>query len=137
MSDYQLKKGESLNGGYSVVIGDYTLRLIGGYEVKWTNEYDTENQFTDYKGDLVRLLRGRRFNLKISTGRLSAEDITALEKEIKKDKISLECPDFTGECYSESISAKLEQANFLGSKYKSDITFTACELDRSEIGDGL
>ena len=54
MAEYALKSGEVLNGGYTVTIGDYTLRLIGGYEARWTNEYDTENQFTDYKGDTVR-----------------------------------------------------------------------------------
>lgn len=137
MADYELQKGEVLNGGYSVDVGDYTLRLIGGYKVNWTNEYDTENQFTDYKGDTQRILRGRRFSLEISTGRLSAEDMKALISALKSKTISVSCPDFTGECYSDAVPAKLEQANFLGVRYSSTITLTACELDKTGIGDGL
>lgn len=137
MEDYVLKKGEVLNGGYSVTIGDYTLMLIGGYDAVWTNEYDTENQFTDYKGDPVKPLKGRRFSLDISTGRLSAEDKNALLEELKKETIAVSCPDFTGNCYTDTIPAKLEQANFLGTRYSSSIKLTACELDKSGLGDGL
>lgn len=137
MADYELQKGEVLNGGYSVTIGDYTLRLIGGYKVNWTNEYDTENQFTDYKGDTVRILRGRRFSLDISTGRLSADDMNALISAMKNETIAVNCPDFTGDCYSDAVPAKLEQANFLGVRYSSNITLIACELDKTGIGDGL
>ena len=137
MDDYTLKSGEVLNGGYSVTIGDYTLRLIGGYRINWTNEYDTQNQFTDYKGDPVRILRGRRFSLELSTGRLSAEDCKALISALKSETIAVICPDFSGNCYSDTIPAKLEQANFLGTRYSSSITLTACELDKTGIGDGL
>ena len=137
MEDYVLKKGEALNGGYSVTIGDYTLMLIGGYDAVWTNEYDTENQFTDYKGDPVKPLKGRRFSLDISTGWLSAEDKNALLEELKKETIAVSCPDFTGNCYTDTIPAKLEQANFLGTRYSSSIKLTACELDKSGLGDGL
>ncbi|MCI5905508.1 MAG: hypothetical protein MRZ61_10255 [Oscillospiraceae bacterium] len=137
MDDYKLKSGEVLNGGYSVTIGDYTLRLIGGYRINWTNEYDTANQFTDYKGDPVRILRGRRFSLELSTGRLSVEDCKALISALKSETIAVSCPDFTGNCYSDAIPAKLEQANFLGTRYSSGITLTACELDKTGIGDGL
>lgn len=137
MAEYALKSREVLNGGYTVTIGDYTLRLIGGYEARWTNEYDTENQFTDYKGDTVRILKGRRFSLDISTGRLSAEDMAALTEALKSETIALSCPDFTGNCYTDDIPAKLEQANFLGVRYSSGIKLTACELDKMGIGDGL
>lgn len=137
MDDYELQKGEVLNGGYSVTIGDYTLRLISGYRANWTNEYDTENQFTDYKGDTVRILIGRRFSLEISTGRLSADDMNALISALKSETIAVSCPDFTGNCYSDAVPAKLEQANFLGVRYSSNIKLTACELDKTGIGDGL
>lgn len=135
--EYTLKKGEVLNGGYSVTIGGYTLRLIGGYSPTWTNEYDTENQFTDYNGNPVRILKGRRFSLEISTGRLSVEDKNALLEELKKATIAVSCPDFTGNCYTDAVPAKLEQANFLGTRYSTSITLTACELDKSGLGDGL
>lgn len=135
--EYTLKKGEVLNGGYSVTIGSFTLRLIGGYNVTWTNEYDTENQFTDYKGDPVRILKGRRFSLEISTGRLTAEDKNALAEELKKETIAISCPDYEGNCYTDSIPSKLEQANFLGTRYSTKVTLTACELDKTGLGDGL
>ncbi|MGN0598646.1 MAG: hypothetical protein ACI4JK_02025 [Oscillospiraceae bacterium] len=137
MEEYVLKKGEVLNGGYTVAIGDYTLNLIGGYDATWTNEYDTENQFTDFNGNPVRILKGRRFRLEISTGRLTAEDKNALVEELKNKTIAVSCPDFTGNCYTDAITAKLAQANFLGTRYSSNITLTACELDKTGIEDGL
>ncbi|MBP1560710.1 MAG: hypothetical protein J6C96_05625 [Oscillospiraceae bacterium] len=126
--DYELKSGEKLNGGYMVKIGGFTLMNIGAYSPSWRSVYDDENNFTDYLGNTQKILKGKQFSLKISTGRLSAEDFKALAAELNKESITVECPDFTGECYCDDIPGSLEQANFYGTRYKLNFTLNAKEI---------
>jgi len=123
-----------INGGYSVKIGDYTLELLGGYSPTWTNEYDENNSFADYLGNKQRILKGRRFSLKISVGRLDSVDYNALVTALKSETIALVCPDFSGDCYCESIPAELKQANFNGVRYAISFTLTAKNLINDEDG---
>ncbi len=125
---------EIQNGGYSVKIGGYTLNLLGSYSPSWTNEYD-ENSFTDWQGSFQKILKGRRFSLKISVSRLPVEDFRALSAELAKQDIDVECPDFTGICYCDDIPGELKQANFLAVRYGISFTLTAKELLKS--GNGL
>lgn len=134
MDDYILKKGEVLNGGYSVEIGSYTLRNIGGYAPNWSNVYD-ENSFTDWRGNTQKFLKGRQFSLKISTGALDWEDYTALVTELKNKSIAVNCPDFEGNCYCDDIPADLTQANFLSTRYKINFTLIAENIEL--FGNGL
>ena len=134
MSEYILKSGEVLNGGYSVEIGGYTLHNIGGYSPAWDNVYD-ENSFTDWKGNAHTFLKGRQFSLKISTGPLGWEDYSALTAELKKKTVAVRCPDFEGDCYCDNIPADLKQANFLSTRYK--ITFTLIASAIELFGSGL
>lgn len=135
MDNYALKAGEVYNGGYTVQINDFTLRNIGGYEPAWENIYDTENSFTDFLGNNKKILMGQRFSIKISTGQLDKEDYNALVEALKQETITLSCPDFEGECYCENIPSSLEQANFLGTRYKTNFTLIAKDLVLN--GDGL
>lgn len=137
MDNYSLKPWEVLNGGYTVQINDFKLRNIGGYEPAWENVYDTENSFTDWQGNAQKILMGKQFSIKISTGRLDTEDYNALVSELKKETITLSCPDFEGECYCENIPSSLEQANFLGTRYKTNFTLTAKEIIKPDSGGGL
>lgn len=121
-----------LNGGYSVKIGEYTLNLLGEYSPSWTNEY--EDSFTDWQGSSQKILKGSRFSLKISVGRLPTSDFYELVKELKKRDISVECPDFSGICYCDDIPAELKQANFLAVRYGISFTLTAKELTKAEDG---
>lgn len=125
MSGYTLQSGEVLNGGYTVTIGGYTLRNIGGYKAEWTNVYDSGGAYTDYQGNEQKALLGRRFSLAIKTGALNATDCASLVTALKSGTIAVVCPDFTGNCYCESIPAELRQANFLGTRYGVDFTLTA------------
>lgn len=125
---------EIQNGGYSVKIGGYTLNLLGSYSPSWTNEYD-ENSFKDWQGNFQKILKGRRFSLKISVNRMPVEDFRALSAELKKQDIAVECPDFTGICYCDDIPGELKQANFLAVRYGISFTLTAKELLKS--GNGL
>lgn len=134
--DYELKKGEKLNGGYSVTIGDYTLRLIGGYETEWKNVYDSENSFRNYDGTEVKPLIGRQFSLKLNTNSLSKAEFDLLQTELKKSSFAVECPDFNGECYCENIPGTLKQANFAGVKYGTSITLISKSIEKVS-GDGL
>ncbi|MCM1328364.1 MAG: hypothetical protein NC253_02900 [Ruminococcus sp.] len=127
MDNYVLRPGEVLNGGYTVYIGGFTLRIIGGYEAAWENVY-TQNNFTDYKGDEHKKLAGKRFSLKLTTGAVIPEDKDALIRELKQDYFLVSCPDFEGYCYCDSIPAVLEQANFNGTRYKLTFTLIAREL---------
>lgn len=136
MDNYVLKPGEALNGGYTVQINDFTLGIIGGYEPIWENVYDTENSFTNWQGNTKKILKGKQFSLKLSTGSLSTEDYKALVQELKKNTINLSCPDFEGECYCENIPSSLTQANFLGTRYKTNVTLISKDLLLS-TGDGL
>lgn len=136
-NNYVLKPGEVLNGGYTVQINDFTLRIIGGYEPAWENVYDTDNSFTDWQGNTQKILMGKRFSLKIATGQLDTEDYKALVEELKKDTVNLSCPDFEGECYCDNIPSSLEQANFLGVRYKTNVTLTAKSIIAPDSGGGL
>lgn len=132
--DYELKKGEKLNGGYSVKIGDYTLVLIGEYEIEWKNIYDSENSFRSYDGTEYKPMIGRQFSLKLNTNGLSKASFDALVTELKKDSFAIECPDYSGDCYCESIPGTLKQANFLGIKYGTSITLIAKEVEKASGG---
>lgn len=135
MDNYALKPGEVLNGGYTVQIGNFTLRIIGGYEPAWENVYDTENSFADWQGNTKKFLLGRQFSLKLSTGPLTPDDCRALAAELKKSTIAVVCPDFIGDCYCDNIPASLVQANFLATWYKVSFTLTAKDIELS--GGGL
>lgn len=135
--NYVLKPGEVLNGGYTVEIGSFTLRNIGGYEPSWENVYDTENSFTDWLGNTQKILKGKQFSLKISTGGLDTEDYNALVEALKAETIAVSCPDFEGDCYCDNIPASLAKANFTGVRYKANFTLIAKELDLSGSGGGL
>lgn len=135
MDNYVLKPGEVYNGGYTVQINDFTLRCIGEYEPEWENVYDTENSFVDLYGNTKKILMGKRFSIKISTGQLDTEDYKALVSALKAEIITLSCPDFEGECYCENIPSSLKQANHLGTRYKTNVTLIAKDLVLN--GDGL
>lgn len=135
MSDYVLKPGEVLNGGYTVTINGYYLRIIGGYEPHWSNVYSGNSIFTDYQGNQRKKLQGKKFSLKISTGGLIPEDFNALVNALKSETFFVSCPDFHGVCYCEDIAGSLAQANFNGTRYK--ITFTLIAKDLADNGDGL
>lgn len=137
MDNYVLKAGEVLNGGYTVTIGDFILRIIGAYEPSWDNVYSGNSSFTDWKGNEHKKLQGKKFSLKISTGRLVPEDFNKLVEELKKEDIPVSCPDFDGICYCENIPASLAQANFNGTRYKISFTLIAKELEAAGSGGGL
>lgn len=134
--EYMLKKGEKLNGGYSVKIGSYDLKVLGGYEIEWKTIYDSENAFRNYDGKEIKPIIGRQFTLKINTNGLSKNEFDLLTAELKKDSFAVECPDYKGECYCENIPGTLKQANFLGVKYGTSITLIAKEIE-STSGGGL
>ena len=134
MSDYVLQKGEKLNGGYSVDIGNYTLRLIGGYETEWKTIYDTENSFRSYDGSEVKPIIGRQFSLKLNTNGLTKADFDLLTAELKKGNFEVKCPDYSGWCYCENIPGTLKQANYLGVRYGTSITLIACEIEKVSGG---
>ena len=117
-----------VNGGYSVTIGSYTLQHIGGYNPSWQKVYDTQNSFTNYAGNEVKVLKGLQFSLKVTTGRLNATDFNSLITELKKDEISITCPEFSGTCICDDIPGDLVQANSLVSRYKVSFTLTAKEI---------
>ncbi|MCM1023812.1 MAG: hypothetical protein NC395_07110 [Prevotella sp.] len=135
MDGYILKPNERLNGGYTVQIGDFTLRLINGYSPSWENVYDTENSFRNFDGSEEKILLGVRFSLKIEVGRIMPEDFKALAAELKKPVIALECPDFEGDCCCDSVPGELKQANFNGVRY--GIGFTLIAKNLLTDGDGL
>lgn len=135
MDGYILRDNEVLNGGYTLQIGSFTLRILGGYSPSWENVYDTENSFQNFDGSEEKLLLGIRFSLKIDISRIMPEDFNALIEELKKPTIALECPNFTGECYCDSIPGDLKQASFYGVRYGVSFTLTAKSLITD--GDGL
>ncbi|MBQ8177256.1 MAG: hypothetical protein IJ035_09525 [Oscillospiraceae bacterium] len=135
MGDYVLQAGEKLNGGYSVQIGDVTVNVIGKYSPRWEKVYDNENSFQNYLGNQVRPLIGYRFLIDIETGRLNKEKLEALITELNKESVNVVCPDFEGECYCDNAPANLEQANFLGVRYRLPLTLIAKDI--IPAGDGL
>ena len=135
MDGYVLRDNEKLNGGYTIQIGGFTLRILGGYSPSWENVYDTENSFQNFDGSEEKILMGIRFSLKIEIERIVPEDFNALVAELKKPTIALECPDFEGDCYCDNIPGDLKQANFNGVRYGLGFTLTAKKLITD--GDGL
>ena len=133
--NYVLQDGEKLNGGYSVEIGSVTVNVIGKYSPKWEKVYDNENSFRNYLGNQKKVLIGSQFSLDIETGRLSNEAFEALIAELNKESVNVSCPDFVGECYCDNAPASLEQANFLGVRYR--LPFTLIAKDIIPVGDGL
>lgn len=136
MSEYQLKSNEKLNGGYTLQIGDFTLRILGGYAPSWEKVYDTENSFTNYDGSEYKVLKGIRFSLKIDIGHIPTEYFSELAEELKKSSVMLKCPDFEGECRCDNIPAELKQASFLGVRYGISFTLTAKNLISDQGGGG-
>lgn len=128
MSDHVLKNGEVLNGGYTVQIGDFSLRNIGGYEPVWEKVYDTENSFKDWQGNMQKPLLGLQFSLKISAGALDVEDYNSLVTELNKERVMVSCPDFEGMCRCENAPGSLAKANFTGVRYKASFTLIAEDL---------
>lgn len=135
MGDYVLRENERLNGGYTLQIGNFTLRILDGYSPSWENVYDTENSFQNFDGSEEKFLKGIRFSLKINIDRIMPEDFSALISELKKPVIALECPDFEGNCYCDSIPGDLKQASFYGVRY--GVSFTLIAKGLITDGDGL
>lgn len=135
MDDYVLRDNESLNGGYTLQIGSFTLRILGGYSPSWENVYDTENSFQNFDGSEEKVLLGIRFSIKIDIKRMLPDDFKALAAELKKPTIALECPDFEGDCYCDNIPGDLKQANFNGVRY--GVSFTLIAKNLITDGDGL
>lgn len=125
MAEYDLQRGEALNGGYVVTIGSFTLRSIGAYKVSWAHVYDSANSFQDYKGNEVKPLLGARCSIDITTGKLSAADASALITALRASSVSVVCPDFTGNCRCDNAPAELKQANFLNTRYSLSFTLVA------------
>lgn len=119
---------EKINGGYSVTIDSYTLQHIGEYAPSWQKVYDTQNSFTDYAGNEVKVLKGLQFSLKLTTGRLTSSAYNSLIAALKNDEISVSCPDYTGTCICDNIPGNLAQANYAGTRYKVSFTLTAKEI---------
>lgn len=132
---YTLQNGEVLNGGYSVTIGGFTLRNIGSYSPAWECIYDEENSFVSYTGNKKKILKGRLFSIKIKTGQLNTTDYESLVTALKSDTIAVDCPDFTGNCYCDSIPAELRQANFLNTRLS--VSFTLIAKEMTAVGGGL
>ena len=119
---------EITNGGYTVTIGSYALQHIGEYSPSWNKVYDTQNSFTDYAGNEVKILKGLQFSLKLTTGRLTAAAYNSLITALKDEDITVSCPDFSGECICDDIPGNLVQANSVGTRYKVSFTLTAKEI---------
>lgn len=128
MDNYILRDNEVLNGGYTIQIGSYTLRMLGGYSPSWENVYDAENSFQNFDGSEEKILKGIRFSLKIEIKRIMPDDFKALVTELKKPTISVQCPDFEGDCYCDNIPGDLKQANFNGVRYGIGFTLIAKSL---------
>ncbi len=135
MSEYLLQEGEKINGGYTITIGEVTVRLIGKYSPKWEKVYDTENSFRNYLGSEFKPLLGYQFSVDIETARLSKEKLDALIGELNKESVNVVCPDFEGACYCDNVPANLEQANFLGTRYRLPVTLIAKDI--IPVGGGL
>lgn len=134
MDNYVLKEGEVLNGGYTVQIGGFTLRILGAYEPNWENVYSSNSTFRDYKGNDRKKLLGKKFSLRITSGGLIPEDYKALVAELNKKSFMVNCPDYSEVCYCDSVSAPLTQANFLGTRYKVSFTLIANDILAPEDG---
>lgn len=123
--NYTPKKGEVLNGGYTMNIGSFMLVNIGSYKVNWAKEYDSENSFTDYLGNSQKAVKGVRFSISVTTGRLSKSDYDSLITELNKKEITLSCPDFEGAVICDSADNDLKQANFNVVRYSTSFKLTA------------
>lgn len=119
---------EIINGGYAVNIDGYVLQHIGEYAPSWSKVYDTQNSFTDYAGNEVKILKGLQFTLKLTTGRLTAADYNTLITALKNDEINVSCPEYSGVCRCDDIPGDLVQANHAGARYKVSFTLTAQEI---------
>ena len=115
------------NGGYSVTIGSYSLQHIGEYSPSWNKVYDTQNSFEDHTGQEIKVFKGVKFSLKITTGRLTAAAYNSLTAALKDEDITVSCPDFSGVCTCDDVSCDLKQANSTGTRYKVSFTLTAKE----------
>lgn len=115
------------NGGYRVTIGSYALEQIGEYAPSWAKVYDTQNSFEDHTGQEMKVFKGVKFSLKITTGRLTAEAYNLLIAELQNEDITVSCFDFSGVCTCDDISCDLKQANSTGTRYKVSFTLTAKE----------
>lgn len=123
--DYTPKKGEVLNGGYTMTIGSFVLANIGSYKVNRAKEYDSENSFTDYLGNSQKAIKGVRFSISVVTGRLTKSDYDSLITELNKAEITLSCPDFSGTVICDGADNDLKQANFNGTRYSASFKLTA------------
>ena len=121
--DYPIKT----NGGYSLTIGSYTLEQIGEYSPSWSKVYDTQNSFEDHTGQEVKVFKGVKFSLKITTGQLAVTAYNSLVDELKNEDITISCPDFSGICNCNDVSCGLKQANSVGTRYTVSFTLTAKE----------
>ena len=115
------------NGGYSLTIGSYTLEQIGEYSPSWAKVYDTQNSFNDHTGQEVKVFKGVKFSLKLTTGQLTVTAYNSLIAELQNEYIAISCPEFSGDCTCDDVSCDLKQANSTGTRYKVSFTLTAKE----------
>ena len=116
-----------INGGYKVTIGNYLLEQISEYAPSWAKIYDTQNSFEDHTGQEVKVFKGVKFSLKITTGQLAVAAYNSLVDELKNEDITISCPDFSGDCTCDDVSCDLKQANSTGTRYKVSFTLAAKE----------
>ena len=116
------------NGGYRVTIGSYALEQISEYAPSWAKVYDTQNSFEDHTGQEVKVFKGVKFSLKLTTGQLTLEAYNSLVAELQNEDITVSCPDFSGDCRCDDIPCNLVQANSTSTRYKLSFTLTAKEI---------
>ncbi len=112
------------NGGTSVKLGDYELKVITSYEVKFTPESES---FTNWNYETVDIYKGERFSATITTIADSTEK-TELISVLNTHAFKLTSPDYTGNVVVSSVTAPIKSSNFAGTYYKITFKLTATTL---------
>lgn len=118
---------EIYNGGISLGIGDYTLKVISSYEPKWV--FETEGEFENWDFSTVEIVKGKRFSASVSTGVLPEAEANKLLTVLKKRTFTFKSPEFEGTVRVSDIPKKYNSANVYGVFCSVSFTVAAVSLE--------
>lgn len=116
---------EVYNGGLSVKLGTYTLKIIGAYDVTW--EQVTDGGFTNWDFTEIDGYQGMRFVVSIST-KIPAAEKDKLMSALFKREFTIDCPDYKGNVKVTSLTQPVAHSNIFGTYYTVGFTAAATAL---------
>lgn len=115
-------------GGISLGLGSYTLRLITAYQPKWTHVYDSSNSFQNWDFSQVNTYKGIQFSAQIQTSALPEEEYKSLIKVLQSRIFDFVSDEYTGQVEITDAPSTLISATAQGKFWTLNFTVTATSV---------